>query len=129
MKRLIFGVSLAVAACATTSGDISSAKLSWEGATYNEVVSRWGVPGDHTTLSDGTHVYSWSSETVAPRASVYPSIGIFGGSGGVSIGTGVDVGPGGGELVRCSRTLLFRGDRVADQVWQGDPEFCSTFRR
>ena len=128
MKSLLLAVLL-LASCATPSGDMSGAKASWQGAAYDEVVSRWGVPGSHTTLSDGTEAYSWTSETLMPRSRIYPSIGIFGGSGGVSIGTGIGVEPGGGELVRCNRTLLFRAARVVDQLWQGDPEFCSTFRR
>jgi len=109
---------------------MNAAKVTWAGVTYDEVVARWGQPVDHTTLSDGGYVYTWVSETVEPRGRLYPSLSFFGGSGGgIGIGTGVAVGPGGGELVRCSRTLVFRDARVADQTWQGDPAFCDNFRR
>ena len=122
-------LTLLVTGCATTAGDMSGAKVSWQGATYDEVVSRWGIPNNHTTLSDGRYVYSWESEGVAPRGVLYPSIGLFGGSGGVGISTGVGIGSSGGELVRCSRTLIFRDARVVEQIWQGPPDFCNTFGR
>jgi hypothetical protein len=127
--RVITLAVLLVAGCATTSGDINGAKVSWQGASYDEVVSRWGPPNNHTTLSDGRQVYGWDSQAVAPRGRIYPSIGIFGGSGGVSIGTGIGVEPGGGEPVRCSRMLVFSEARVAEQMWQGDTEFCTSFGR
>jgi hypothetical protein len=118
-----------LAGCATTA-DIQGARDSWQGATYDEVVGRWGAPHRHTVLSDGGYVYTWEAETVASRPAFYPSIGLFGGSGGgVGVGTGVTFGGGGGDLVRCDRTLVFRNARVAEQTWQGEPQFCSTFRR
>ena len=128
MRTLALAVLL-VAGCATTPGDVTGARNSWHGAHYDEVVSRWGPPSNHTTLSDGRDVYSWDSESVAPRGRIYPSIGIFGGSGGFGIGTGIGVGPGGGELVRCNRMLVFREARVVEQMWQGDSGFCESFRR
>ena len=128
MRALAFAVLL-VAGCATTPGDLNGAKSTWQGATYDEVVSRWGVPNDHTLLTDGTDVYTWNAETVASRGMILPSIGIFGGSGGISIGTGATVVPGGGEPVRCSRTLIFRNARIVEQIWQGDPGFCENFKR
>ena len=119
-----------VSGCATTPGDIQGARDSWQGATYDEVVTRWGAPHRHTTLSDGAYVYTWESESVSNRGRIYPSFGFFGGSGGVvAVGTGVSVAPGGGDLVRCDRTLIFRNARVAEQTWQGEPDFCASFRR
>jgi hypothetical protein len=115
--------------CAATPGDIQSARDSWHGAQYDEVVARWGAPNRYTTLADGAYVYTWESVSTAPGGRIFPSIGIFGGSGGVGVGTGVTVGPGGGELVRCDRTLIFRDARVAQQTWQGDPAFCESFKR
>jgi hypothetical protein len=68
------------------------------------------------------------SEGVVSRGTLWPSIGIFGGSGGVGLGTGVTMGPG-GEFTRCERTLVFKDGRVVEQNWQGSAEYCSTFRR
>jgi hypothetical protein len=127
---LALGLLLSLAGCAT-SGDILGARESWHGALYDEVVSRWGAPSRHTVLADGGYVYTWESEgTVPAGGGFFPSIGIFGGSGGVGVGTGVTLGGGGGgEFARCERTLIFRDGRVAEQTWQGHPEFCSQFRR
>jgi hypothetical protein len=69
------------------------------------------------------------SESIASRGSLWPSIGIFGGSGGVGFGTGVTMGPGYGELQRCERTLFFQDGRVVDQAWQGPGDYCASFRR
>jgi hypothetical protein len=124
-------LTLLIAGCATTSGgDMNAAKITWAGVTYDQVVASWGQPGHYTTLSDGGYVYTWVSENVEPRGRVYPSLSFFGGSGGgVAIGAGATVAPGGGELVRCTRTLVFRDARVAEQTWQGNPAFCDSFRR
>ena len=130
MRFLVLFMALLLAGCASTpQGDVSSARESWQGATYDDVVRSWGAPAHSTKLADGTDAHTWVSETVAPRASIWPSIGIFGGTGGVGIGTGVTMGPGGGELVRCERTLMFRQGRVADQTWNGPQDYCSSFRR
>jgi hypothetical protein len=127
MRAIVFTIVL-VAGCATPPpGDRHAAMKSWHGATYDEVVSRWGAPNDHTALADGSYVYTWHSAAVQPRAS--PSIGIFGGSGGFGIGTSVGIGGGGGEPVRCNRMLVFRDARVTEQTWDGDPGFCYNFRR
>jgi hypothetical protein len=104
-------------------------KESWYGAVYDDVVSRWGVPKRHTTLVDGGYVYTWESEAVARDGKIYPSTGIFGASRSGDAGAGVTVAPAGSELVRCDRTLIFRNARVAQQTWQGDPDFCSYFKR
>jgi opacity protein-like surface antigen len=119
----------ALAGCATTA-DIEKAKTTWHGATYDEVVARWGVPSRQTTLSDGSQVYSWSSEGGGGGYSG-SSVGIFGGSGGVGVGIGLPLPGmgGGGELQRCERSLTFKSGRVVDQLWQGSPGFCSGFRR
>src|SRR6185295_1095364 len=106
MRAFLF-VALLIAGCATTSGgDMNAAKVTWAGVTYDNVVTRWGQPAYYTTLSDDRYVYTWVSENVEPRGAVYPSLSFLGGSGGgVGIGTGVAIGPGGGAIVRCSRTL------------------------
>jgi hypothetical protein len=121
---------LALAGCAATpEADMPAARDSWQGAAYDEVVASWGVPARSTRLNDGREAYTWVSETVTSRGALWPSLGIFGGSGGVGIGTGVTMGPGGGELQRCERTLFFQNGRVVDQTWQGPADFCSSFRR
>lgn len=117
------------AGCANFERDVSDARASWLGATYDQVVLQWGTPVRSTSLTDGRDAYTWISEGAVSRGALWPSIGIFGGSGGVGIGTGVTVAPGGGELVRCERTLVFRNGRVVEQNWQGPAEYCSTFRR
>ncbi len=119
-----------LAGCATPQNGIS-AKDGWLDATYDEAVLRWGSPVRSTKLTDGRDVYTWVSDSTAPGPSVRPSIGIFGGSGGgIGIGTGVTFGSGGGgEPVRCERTLIFKDGRVNEQTWQGPTEFCDTFRK
>ena len=120
-----------LAACASTpSGDIGAARTSWQGAAYDDIVRSWGAPSRSTRLSDGREAHTWVSETVVSRASLWPSIGIFGGSGGgVGFGTGVTMAPGGGELQRCERTVFFQNGRAVEHSWQGPAEYCSSFRR
>ncbi len=91
---------------------------------------RWGTPVRSTKLSDGRNAYTWMSESSISRGGVSPSIGIGVGSGGaVGTGTGVMFRSGGGEPVRCERTLIFKNRRVAEQNWQGPAEYCKDFRR
>ncbi len=121
-----------LAGCATTA-DIDKARSTWHGATYDEVVARWGVPARQTSLSDGSQVYSWVSESGGGGYSG-SSVGIFGGSGGGGSGVGVGIGlplpgMGGGGPQVCDRSLTFRNGRVADQIWQGSPAYCSNFGR
>ena len=128
--RIIPLIVLFLAGCASPGGEFAGAKDSWDGASYDEVVLRWGTPARSTKLTDGSNVYTWISESVGTRGRVSPSIGIGIGSGGaVGIGTGVMFGSAGGEPVRCERTLIFREGRVADQTWQGPREYCNTFHR
>ena len=129
--RLIPLIFILLGGCASTpQGDVASARGSWQGASYEDVVRSWGAPARSTRLQDGRDAHTWVSETVASRGSFWPSIGIFGGSGGVGFGTGVTMGPGGyGELQRCERTLFFEGGRVVDQSWHGPGDFCASFRR
>jgi hypothetical protein len=111
-------------------GDLDSARNSWQGARYDEVVAKWGAPTRHATLSDGRNVYTWES-TGSGSAHSPASVGIFGGSG-VGVGVGVVLGlpgMGGGETQRCERTITFSGDRVVQQTWLGPAAFCRTFRR
>jgi hypothetical protein len=129
--RLMAAVLVLLAGCASTpSGDLNTARTSWQGATYDEVVSSWGTPVRSTKMSDGRDVYTWTSETVTSHPSFFPSLGLFGGSGGVGFGTGVTMGGGGGgELSRCERTLIFQNGRVVEQNWQGPSDYCGSFKR
>ena len=131
--RLITSAALLalLAGCASTpTGDINAARDSWQGAGYDDVVRSWGAPVRSTRLTDGKDVYTWVSETVTSHPAFFPSLGIFGGSGGVGFGTGVTMGGGGGgELTRCERTLIFQNGRVAEQTWNGPAGYCGSFRR
>lgn len=126
---LILSMLFLLSGCATPRGSSDNARDSWRGATYDEVVSRWGAPSRSTTLTDGRPAHTWISESTSSRGSVYPSIGIFGGSGGVGVGTSVTVGPGGYEQVRCERTLIFSIGRVVEQHWLGSADYCNEFAR
>lgn len=124
-----------LAGCASLATDVNVARNSWHGATYEAVVSRWGTPVRRTTLADGREARTWVSEDAIPGGTSFPTIGVVGGSGGVGVGVGAGLVMGlpgmdarGGQ-VRCERTLFFRDERVVEQLWQGDPGYCSTFRR
>lgn len=121
-------VAILLAGCATPGGDIDSARNSWHGARYDDVVAKWGAPARQTSMSDGRDVYTW--ESTGSGGFLSPgSVGVFGGSGfGVGVIFGLP-GMGGGEPQRCERTLTFSGGRVVQQTWLGTPEFCSVFRR
>jgi hypothetical protein len=122
-------IILLLAGCAALTGATGAARDSWRGATYDEVVSRWGTPARTTTWFDGQATHTWISETTASRGRLYPSIGIFGSNDGIGIGTSVTVGPGSYERVRCERTLVFSSGRVAEQHWTGSADYCDEFRR
>ena len=119
-----------LAGCAFPGAGVVEAKDSWDGATYDEVVLRWGTPARSTKLSDGRDVYTWVSDSVGSRGSSSVGFGIGGGRGGsVGIGTGIMFGSGGGEPARCERSLIFKDGRVDEQTWQGSAEYCRTFGR
>ena len=114
-----------LAGCAAPGGELTEATGSWDGATYDEVVLRWGAPARSTKLTDGRDVYTWVSDSVGSRGSSSVGFGIGGGrGGGIGIGTGIMFGSGGGEAVRCERTLIFKAGRVDEQNWQGPAEYC-----
>ena len=130
MKKASVLLAAWLAGCASTGEDVQRARDSWIGARYDDVVLRWGAPARSTPLSDGALAYTWVSDRSSSSGSVFPSIGIFGGSGGVGVGVGMGgaVG-GGGEFVRCERTLVFREAHVVEQTWYGPARYCSTFGR
>ena len=92
-----------LAGCASMGTDVNVAKDSWHGATFDAVVSRWGTPTRSTTLADGREARTWVSEHAASGGSYFPSIGVFGGSGG-----GGTVTTGERYQVRAKISMLFR---------------------
>jgi hypothetical protein len=111
--------------------DLEQAKSSWQGATYDEMVARWGPPARSTALADGRQTHTWTSQEAPVRASG-PSVGIgvFGGGGGSGVGVGVGF-PFGGTInpAGCERTVTFQDGKLADQAWIGDPGYCRYFKR
>jgi len=122
-------IVVVLAGCAAPA-ELTEARDSWDGATYDEAVLRWGTPARSTKLSDGRDVYTWISDSVGSRGNSSVGFGIGGGrGGGVGIGTGIMFGSGGGESIRCERTLVFKDGRVDDQTWEGPAEYCRSFGR
>jgi hypothetical protein len=101
-------LAAAVAACASTDGDLAAARDSWRGATYDQVLMAWGTPSQSSVDS-----HTWLSDDSAPRAP-----GSSGGVGGMIF-----------AAARCDRTLAFREGRVVDGRWNGDAEFCKRYAR
>ena len=128
--RIAALIVVVLAGCVAPGSELADTRAGWDGATYDEVVLRWGTPARSTKLNDGRDVYTWVSDSVGSRGSSSVGIGVGGGrGGGVSIGTGVMFGSGGSEPVRCERTLIFKAGRVDEQTWQGPAEFCRSFGR
>lgn len=128
--RPVWMMTLLLTACTAPATLREDAARTWGGAPYDEVAARWGAPTRSTTLEDGRIVHTWVSEATQRRGTVFPSIGLFGGSGGIGgVGVGATVGPGGVGLARCERTLVFRNGRAVEQTWLGDGDYCGSFRR
>jgi len=127
-SRLTLIALAVIAGCATLGSDVEDAKRSWQGASYEDVVSRWGTPVRDTALPDGVKAYTWVSEGTS---GIFPAtVGVFGGSGGAGVGAIIGLpGMGSGEPQRCERTLVIRNGRVAEQTWLGQRAFCSRFQR
>jgi hypothetical protein len=125
---LVPGALLALtllAGCGTLA-DVEKAKRSWQGATYDEVVARWGQPVSQSEGPDGAQVYTWYSE----HAGGGSTVGAYGGSGGGGVGISMPLpGFGMGATGHCQRNLSFKDGRVVDQVWQGTTNYCSIFDR
>ena len=128
-SRLTLLAIVLLAGCATMA-DVDKAKSTWHGATYDEVVARWGVPARQTSLPDGAEAYSWVSESGGGGIYSGSSVGVFGGSRGGGVGISLPLpGMGGGAPQVCDRSLTFKNGRVVDQIWQGSPNYCSIFGR
>jgi hypothetical protein len=116
-----------LAGCTALPVDLTATRDSWQGARYETVVALWGVPTRSAVLADGSDAHTWVSESVG--GTWYPFIGVFGGSRGGGAGAGMTMGGGGGQFYRCERTFIFGGGQVVEQSWQGESNYCSTFRR
>jgi hypothetical protein len=115
----------------TVEQELDQAKNSWQGASYDEVVARWGPPARNATLADGRQVHTWTSQEAPVRAGG-PSVGVgvFGGGGGGGVGVGVGF-PFGGTVnpASCERTVTFQDGKLVDQSWTGDPAYCRYLKR
>jgi hypothetical protein len=128
---LLLGI-LAGCATATVEQQLGEARQSWEGATYDEVVARWGPPARSAKLAEGAETHTWVSQETPVRAyGPAVGVGVFGGSGGGG-GVGVGIGFPFGATVNpaaCERAMTFKDGRLAEQHWTGDPAFCRYFKR
>jgi hypothetical protein len=95
-----------IAACAVDN-ELTAARDSWRGATYEQVVAAWGPPAQSAKDS-----HTWRSDDMPQGQSA------GGGAGGMIF-----------AAARCDRTLAFRDGRVVDERWSGDPEYCKRFER
>lgn len=128
-RMTVVALFIALAACANPQRAAGDAASSWAGATYDDVIARWGKPAHAEALADGRKAYTWMSDAAASRSALIPSIGVVASSDGIGLGGNATIGRGRITFVRCERTLVFRDGRVVDQRWQGDGGYCDTFRR
>lgn len=124
-RRCSLALALAVlAGCASLERDLQPVRDSWQGASYDEVVAKWGKPA----RSNGDE-HSWYSETTRLPGRPTVGVGIGGGSGiGFGVFGGIAFGTA-GEPVRCDRILTFRDGKVAAQRWLGPADYCASFGR
>jgi hypothetical protein len=121
--------ALQLSGCVTTTS-VAPIRNAWLGASYEEVVSRWGTPVRSTSFNDGRLVYTWLSEGSAPRGAMHPLVGLSASSGsGVGIGIGFAPGADRDARITCERTMIFQDARVVDQTWYGPASFCAEFQR
>ena len=99
-----------LAACAIDN-ELTAARDSWRGATYEQVVAAWGVPAQSAKDS-----HTWRSED-RPTAPMQRS-----GEGAGSVLFSAE-----GTAARCERTLTFRDGRVREASRTGNPDFCKRF--
>ena len=131
-NSLLCAVLFLTAACATVQEEFEQTKDTWNGARYEEVVTRWGPPARSATLPDGRETHTWISQD-APIRAPGPSVGVgvFGGSGGSGVGVGASFPFGGrvGPATTCERTLTFKDGALVEQSWTGDQAYCRFFKR
>jgi hypothetical protein len=100
------------AACAAIDSELTAARESWRGATYEQVVAAWGPPARSTQSS-----HTWISEDREAQRS-------GGGVGGVLFTSPSDA------AARCERTLVVQDARVVRAGdWIGERSFCTRFAR
>ena len=125
MRIIVLCAISLLAACAGIRTNMNDARNSWQGIPYKDVVQQWGQPASSTKDKEGRESHTWVSEGQISRLT--PSIGFFFGSSG---GIGGEVTPqAAGPIRRCERTLIFQDQKVVEQTWQGDDNYCSTFVR
>ena len=131
MRPAILIAALLLAGCVTVQEEFDQARVSWQGAQYDEIVARWGPPAKSATLSDGRQTHTWTSQEASLRGGgPQVGVGVFGGSGGGGVGVGVGF-PFGMTVnpASCERTLTFEDDRIVEQSWIGDQAYCRFFKR
>jgi hypothetical protein len=101
-----------LAACAIDN-ELTAARDSWRGATYEQVVAAWGAPAQSAKDS-----HTWRSED-RPTAPTQRS-----GEGAGSVLFSAEPS---GTPARCERTLAFRDGRVRQASWTGNADFCKRF--
>lgn len=116
--------------CAALQRDLEEEKATWQGASYDEVVARWGQPLSGDKLPSGLERRVWASESTPSPSGPAVDMGVFGGSGGGGgVGVGINLPIGSPSVVRCERMLYFRDGVVVDQEWNGPVSYCAGFRR
>ena len=134
-SAVLLPLFLLAAACATLEQETAETRKRWEGATYDDVVKRWGAPARSATLQDGAQVHTWVADNQTRYVGGGPTVGVgaFGGSHGRGGGVGFSFPFGSSssavETTRCERNFTFRNGVLAQQSWVGDPAFCNTFTR
>ena len=129
-RKLAAAALAALAAACATKEDVVKARDSWQGATYEEVLSVWGAPNRSTRTQDGRDWHTWVAESYPQGGSTvgFGMGGMVGRGGGVGVGIGMPIGsPPPPE--RCERTLVFADGKVVDQHWNGPPTLCAPLKR
>ena len=113
-KSLAVLAAAGIAACAADN-ELTAARDSWRGASYEQVVAAWGPPAQSAKESP-----TWRTED-RPTAPMQRS-----GEGAGSVLFSAEPS---GTPARCERMLAFSGGRVREATWSGDPGFCKRFVR
>jgi hypothetical protein len=117
--------ALFVISCASTDPRFVAARDSWQGARYDDVVKAWGPP-DRSSTRDGRETHTWVARDGLPTPGLHGGAVVSGGTGGAG---GALFGPPSEQVAVCERILVFNGGRVAEQTWNGPPDFCTRFNK
>jgi hypothetical protein len=110
--------------------EADQAKGSWQGATFDDMVMRWGPPNRSATLSDGRQTHTWTSQKdrfargALRSASACSAVRRRRGRRRRRHSVRTTVNP-----PICERTVTFQENKVVDQNWTGDPGYCRYFKR